>query len=165
MQALETALQVAMDAHVGQTDLAGQPYILHPLRVMHAVSAWGERAQVVALLHDVVEDCPVDWPMERVVEFCHLGPAELAALQAITKKPRERYRIYLDRVDRNQLARIVKLADLRDNMDITRLRLEQLQGSSAPSYFTPKVIKRLEKYLDAWGYLSVGHVKPPAPCA
>ena len=54
MASIEKALQIAARAHEGQKDKDGQPYILHPLRVMNAVE--GEPAKVVAVLHDVIED-------------------------------------------------------------------------------------------------------------
>ena len=57
MATIEKALQIAAQAHEGQKDKEGQPYILHPLRVMSRVE--GEEAQIVAILHDVVEDTTV----------------------------------------------------------------------------------------------------------
>jgi hypothetical protein len=56
MSTLEHAIALAACAHAGQVDKAGQPYILHPLRVMLRLSGADER--IVAVLHDVVEDTP-----------------------------------------------------------------------------------------------------------
>jgi (p)ppGpp synthase/HD superfamily hydrolase len=115
MGQLERAIAIAAEAHAGQTDKAGAPYILHPLRVMMAVSA---AAKECAVLHDVVEDCPA-WPMERLAaEGFH--PIMLSALDAVTKRDGEDYESYLARVETNAIAREVKLADLRDNMDASR---------------------------------------------
>ena len=57
MASIEKALQIAARAHEGQKDKDGQPYILHPLRVMNAVE--DEPVKVVAVLHDVIEDTSV----------------------------------------------------------------------------------------------------------
>ncbi len=57
MASIEKALQIAAQAHEGQKDKDGQPYILHPLRVMNAVE--DKTAKIVAVLHDVIEDTSV----------------------------------------------------------------------------------------------------------
>jgi (p)ppGpp synthase/HD superfamily hydrolase len=56
MSTLERAIAIAAEAHAGQVDKAGAPYVLHPLRMMLTLSSNAER--IVAVLHDVVEDCP-----------------------------------------------------------------------------------------------------------
>jgi len=56
MSTLERAIAIAAEGHAGQLDKAGAPYVLHPLRLMLAVKTLDER--IVAVLHDVVEDCP-----------------------------------------------------------------------------------------------------------
>jgi (p)ppGpp synthase/HD superfamily hydrolase len=115
MNMLERAIAIAVEAHSGQVDKAGEPYILHPLRVMLSVS---DAAKECAVLHDVVEDCP-EWTFERLSEEgFHL--VMLSALDAVTKRDGESYDKYLDRVERNPIATEVKLADLRDNMDESR---------------------------------------------
>lgn len=115
MWMLERAIAIAAEAHAGQFDKAGAPYILHPLRVMLAVAP---AAMECAVLHDVVEDCP-EWPMDRLAaEGFH--PIMLSALDAVTKRGGEDYDTYLSRVEANAIAREVKLADLRDNMDASR---------------------------------------------
>lgn len=112
---LERAIAIAVRAHAGQVDKAGKPYILHPLRVMLAVS---DAAKECAVLHDVVEDCP-EWTFARLVaEGFH--PVMLSALDAVTKRGGESYEDYLSRVENNSIALEVKLADLRDNMDESR---------------------------------------------
>lgn len=115
MSRLEQAIALAAEAHSGQLDKAGKPYILHPLRVMLAVP---EYAKVCAVLHDVVEDCPgYDLPM---LERHGFHPILLSALDAITKRQGESYEDYLERVASNPIALEVKLADLRDNLDGSR---------------------------------------------
>ena len=67
---LERAIAIATEAHTGQTDKARAPYILHPLRVMRARDS--DDARIVAVLHDVVEDCP-GWTFERLEAHGSLG--------------------------------------------------------------------------------------------
>jgi hypothetical protein len=116
MSTLGRAVAIAATAHSGQLDKAGEPYILHPIRVMQRVSSPEER--MAAILHDVVEDTPWTLEMLRPEGF---PPAVLAAIDALTKRPGEDYRVYLGRVSRQRIARTVKLADLEDNLDIGRI--------------------------------------------
>lgn len=110
------ALVIATVAHDGMVDKGGAPYIGHPARVAAAVD--GNSDKVVALLHDVIEDCgiSVDAPM-----FEELSMAERDALDAISKRPGEEYADYLKRVAANPIARRVKIADIADNMDLGRI--------------------------------------------
>lgn len=115
MSLLDDAIKLAIDAHQGQKDRAGQPYILHPLRVMLAMETNQER--MVAVLHDVVEDTPVT--SYRI--HSTFGSLVGNAVDALTKDGREQYDDYLARVAANPIATKVKMADLRDNSDMTRL--------------------------------------------
>jgi (p)ppGpp synthase/HD superfamily hydrolase len=115
MSLLDDAIKLAVDAHRGQKDRAGQPYILHPLRVMAGMETEHER--IVAVLHDVVEDTPV--AHSRI--YGMFGALVGEAVEAITKISGERYDHYLVRVKANPVATRVKLADLRDNSDMNRL--------------------------------------------
>jgi (p)ppGpp synthase/HD superfamily hydrolase len=113
---LDDAITLAVKVHAGQTDLAGQPYILHPLRVMLAMETEEER--VVAVLHDVLEDGP-HWELLFDASFPeHL----LDAIKILTRTPHEPYQDYIRRVAEHSLARKVKIADLEDNMDLSRMR-------------------------------------------
>lgn len=113
---LNQAIALAALAHEGQTDKAGQPYILHPLRVMLACQ--GEAAQICAVLHDVVEDTP--WTLAALREAGY-SESVLMTLDHLTKRPGENYEQFIDRVLENELACLVKLADLADNQDLSRL--------------------------------------------
>lgn len=134
---LEDALALAAKAHKGQRDKAGQPYILHPVRLMLSVP--DEPARIVALLHDVVEDTTTTMDDLRAA-----GYAEdlLAALDCVTRRDTETYEEFIDRLAPNELARRVKLADLADNMDLSRL----------PA-ITEKDLVRLQRYKAAWARL------------
>ncbi len=131
MSTLELAIEIAAKAHAGQLDKAGQVYILHPIRVMMMGRTDEER--IVGVLHDVIEDCP-DWSREQLLQ-AGFTEQVLDALDAVTKREGESYEDFVLRAGQNSIARNVKLADLRDNSDLSRL----------PSP-TPKDYQRTEKY-------------------
>lgn len=116
MSTLEKAIALAADRHAGQVDKATQPYILHPLRVMLKMKTTPQR--IVAVLHDILEDTNT-----TVVELITLGFSSeiIDAVIALTKKEDESRIEVAYRTVKNSLAREVKLADLADNMDISRI--------------------------------------------
>lgn len=130
MSTLERAIAIAAQAHAGQTDKAGAPYVLHPLRLMMRLASTEER--IVAVLHDVVEDSTVTF-----VELEKEGFAIeiLEALKSVTRQAEESYDEFVLRAAANPIGRRVKLADLEDNCDLSRL--------SAP---TERDHARIEKY-------------------
>ena len=115
MATLEKALQIAAKAHEGQTDKEGLPYILHPLRVMGHVE--GSDAQIVAVLHDVVEDAAVTLDDLRNAGF---GETVLAAVACVTHRKHTPYADYVIGCKNNPVARQVKLGDLADNCRLDR---------------------------------------------
>jgi (p)ppGpp synthase/HD superfamily hydrolase len=117
MSTLERAIAIAAEAHAGQVDKAGQPYILHPLRMMLSLATTDER--IVAALHDVVEDCP-GWDFARLREE-GFSDTVLAALDAVTNRAGEDYDAFVARAAADPIGRRVKLADLRDNSDVSRI--------------------------------------------
>ncbi len=133
---LETALKLAVEAHYGQRDKGGRPYIFHPLRVAAGCSG---KAKVAALLHDTVEDTSVTF--EQLAELGIDGEI-LAAVKLLTHDKRVPYLDYVRKIRENPIAREVKLSDLRDNMDISRL------GS-----LTDEDLERLRKYHEAYTIL------------
>jgi (p)ppGpp synthase/HD superfamily hydrolase len=138
MATLEDAIRLAVQAHRGQKDKAGAPYILHPLRLMLGLRSDVER--MVAVLHDVVEDTPY-----TLLELQQAGYPEpvLEALDYLTRRGNETYEEFIERVKANPLARKVKVADLEDNMDIRRISDPQ-----------EKDMERLKKYRRAWSELT-----------
>lgn len=112
MSDLETAIRIAVEAHAGQVDKAGAPYILHPLRVMLSLS--GEAERIAGVLHDVVEDCE-GWSLERL-RAAGFPEAVIAGIEAVTKREGESYPEFCRRAGRNAIGRAVKIADLRDNL-------------------------------------------------
>lgn len=131
---LSLAIAIATEAHDGQVDRGGAPYILHSLRVMLAVE--GDRERIAAVLHDVAEDCH-DWPLDRL-KALPLSGAVCDALDALTRRHGEDYSAFIERCAADPIARVVKLADLRDNCDISRIKRP-----------TEKDAKRIRKYVDA----------------
>lgn len=116
---LGKVLVLATNAHAGQFDRGGNPYILHPLKVMHYLKSQDEELQCIALLHDVVEDTKTTW---KDLEDIGCTPRIIAAVKALTKVPGQSYDEYKQEVFGNTDAMKVKLADLRHNTDIRRLK-------------------------------------------
>lgn len=111
------ALELAIKNHKSQIDKSGKPYILHPLHVMETVES--DDAKIVAILHDIIEDTPVTKEFLLDAGF----PSHIVeAICTLTKEDDEDYFEYVKKVAQNELAKEVKLADLRHNMDITRLK-------------------------------------------
>lgn len=134
----EKAYEIAKRAHLGQIDKAGEDYIKHPEKVASFVNSDEEKA--VAYLHDVIED--TELTLEDLREY-GFSEEVLKAVDVITKKKGQDYQTYLNSVKGNKLARVVKLADLRHNSDLTRL-----------INITEKDIERKEKYQKAIDFLN-----------
>jgi (p)ppGpp synthase/HD superfamily hydrolase len=135
MSNLERAIEIAVSAHKGQTDKGGNPYILHPLRVMMSLDS--ETEKIVGALHDVVEDS--EWTLHDL-EKEGFGPDVLEALKSVTKNDDEHgtdegYFRFVERAKQNPIGLRVKIADLQDNMDVSRL-----------PEVDEKTKKRVEKY-------------------
>jgi (p)ppGpp synthase/HD superfamily hydrolase len=132
------ALEIAKECHEGQKDKGGHDYIGHPIRVSDRCMT--EKASVAALLHDTMEDS--DMTSEKLSEIGF--PADvIEAVEVLTKPRYDNYDDYIKRVGTNPIAREVKIADLEDNMDVTRLQYP----------LTDKDLLRLNKYLKSWKYL------------
>lgn len=129
---LDKALHLATNAHHGQFDKGGKPYILHPLRVMSFLKTDDEELQCMALLHDVVEDTNVTYS-----DLFTLGMTErvVAGVKSLTKQRGYTYDEYKQQIFSNRDAMVVKMADLRHNTDIRRLK-----------GVTEKDIARMAKY-------------------
>jgi len=116
MANLETALCIAAKAHAGQTDKAGEPYILHPIRVMLGVASIEEK--IAALLHDTVEDTDITF---NDLDAAGFSRDIVDAVRALTKTDGESRLAAARRAAANRIARQVKLADVTDNMNIDRI--------------------------------------------
>jgi (p)ppGpp synthase/HD superfamily hydrolase len=116
MSMLERAIGLAVEVHHGQRDKADKPYILHPLRLM--LQCETEELQIVAVLHDVIEDSSTTPDNLRELGF---SDEVIDALACLTKRKGEDYCAFIERAKANPLARRVKELDLIDNMDASRL--------------------------------------------
>lgn len=137
---IETAIAIAVEAHKGQKDKGGEPYILHALRVMHTVQG-NEEIKAAAVLHDVLEDTKVT---EHDLREAFIPERTIELVKILSHKSRDEvaYFQYLQKLSGDPGAVAIKLADLKDNMDVTRLFT-----------ITPKDASRLEKYNTAYKYL------------
>jgi (p)ppGpp synthase/HD superfamily hydrolase len=135
---VEDAISIAAQAHKGQKDKAGAPYLLHPLRMMMRMNS--ETAMMAAVLHDVVED--TDWTLGRLHE-AGFSVEVIKAVDCLTHREGESYEQFVERVRTNPIARQVKIADLEDNMNIRRI-----------GQLGAKDLERLEKYHRAWCVLT-----------
>lgn len=133
------AMKLCYEAHAGQSDKSGVPYVFHPFHVAEQMD--DEVSTVVALLHDVVEDAGITLEELRDQGF---GDEILEALALLTHDQEEPYFDYVKRVGENPIGRKVKLADLEHNSDLTRLDHEP----------TAEDLKRREKYLKSIDILS-----------
>ena len=131
---LDRAIQIAVQAHSGQKEKNGRPYILHPIRLM--LKMQNELEMMVAILHDVVED--TDWTLEDLRRES-FPEAVIEAVNCLTHRKQIRYRDYIQRILGNPVARKVKLADLEDNLDSKRL-----------PELTMRDQVRMKKYHQAW---------------
>ena len=154
---LEKAIKIAVEAHTGQLDKGGNPYILHPLRVMLSLDSEEER--IVGVLHDVVEDCE-GWTWDRL-RSNGFPEKIIDALQSVSKTPEEEaefkrlkktdseeavrrhYFAFVKRAAANEIGQKVKVADIRDNLDISRI-----------DDITERDINRLNRYKKALGILT-----------
>ena len=151
---LEKAIKIAVEAHTGQVDKGGNPYILHPLRVMLSLNTEEER--IVGVLHDVVEDCK-GWSWERLKEQ-GCSDKLIEALKSVSKtleeekqfkemddpdEKMEHYLQFIQRAKTNKIGRNVKAADIRDNLDISRI-----------DDITDSDINRLNRYKKALSILT-----------
>lgn len=137
LKMLEKAIQIALNAHYGQTDKAGKSYIFHLLRVMNKGNT--EVEKICGILHDLIED--TEWTFDELKKE-GFSDEILQVLDCLTKRENENYDDFIQRVAQNSTAIRVKINDLENNMDITRL-----------SQITEKDLERLNKYLKAYYYL------------
>ncbi|TWT29535.1 HD domain-containing protein [Blastopirellula retiformator] len=140
MATREKAVEIAATAHAGVKDKQGQPYLLHPLRVMQGVE--GETAQIVAALHDVVEDTPITFEDLALEGF---SEEVLAALRLVTHDDGQSYADYVIACKANPIARQVKHSDLRDNANLSRLLLR-------PEKFATDA-QRMQRYVLSYRFL------------
>ena len=130
---LEKAIAIAAVAHAEQTGKGGEPFILHPLRMMLRCGTDVER--VTAVLHDVVEH--TEWTLEQLRGKGF--PAEVIdTVDALTRRPEEPYDDYVRRAAAQPLGRLIKILDLEDNIQRTRSVAR-----------TPDELTKVDRYIQA----------------
>lgn len=136
-QLLELAIKVATEAHAGQVDKGGKPYINHPQAV--AASLTNTEYKIVAYLHDVCEDTSITFDDLKDMGFTY---RIVNSIRLLTKTDELTYEEYLRKLRMDSCARAVKMADLKHNMDITRI-----PNPSEKDY------ARIEKYKKSLAFL------------
>ncbi|MBF0526805.1 MAG: bifunctional (p)ppGpp synthetase/guanosine-3',5'-bis(diphosphate) 3'-pyrophosphohydrolase [Deltaproteobacteria bacterium] len=137
---LSKAISIAVQAHAGQKDLVGEPYISHPIRVMQRINNYD--TQIVAVLHDVIEDHP---SFKEVITNTFFS-STLDALLLLNRKE-SKFKSYFDYIDniiksKDDIAIAVKYFDLIDNLDLTRFTRNGIE-------ITESVLLRYNKYLES----------------
>ena len=132
------ALKLCFSAHRDQVDKTGMPYVFHPFHLAEQMT--DELSTVCALLHDVVED--TDYTFEDLAAM-GFPEAVIEVLRLLTHEESVPYMDYIKELSKNPTARLVKLADLRHNSDLTRL--DEIDGYA---------LRRNEKYLNAIEFLT-----------
>jgi (p)ppGpp synthase/HD superfamily hydrolase len=138
---LGKAIALAAQSFENSKDKGGQPYILHCLRVMNNLHTDDEELKIIAVLHDVCED--IKELGIRELQMLGFSNRVLKALDLLTHRKDVSYDDYIKAISFNNDARLVKLADLKDNSDITRLK-----GLRKADF------DRMEKYHRSYMYLS-----------
>lgn len=130
---INEALNLCCQAHQGQTDKAGLPYYLHPIHVAYQMN--DENTITTALLHDIVED--TDYTIEDLLSM-GFSQEVCEAVSILTHNKNDSYMDYIRKIKNNPIARIVKIADLKHNSDLSRLYT-----------ITEQDKQRVKKYLKA----------------
>jgi len=152
MSTLDIAIQIASKAHEGQKDKSGLPYILHPLHLMNELKKknMSEDYLIVAVLHDVVED--TDVTITDLINLDFSIPVVGAVLK-MTHVKGESYSDYIDSIATNEIAKAVKLEDLKHNLDITRRVIPVFNVKNEE-----KFMKRILKYTKSYDQLINGEL-------
>lgn len=138
---LGKAIRIAAESHEDKTDMGGKAYILHPIRIMLRLRTEDEELMIMAIMHDVMEDDP-EWTLERLMRE-GFSERVIQGLMCLTHYKEDSYESYIRKVSTNADATRVKIEDLRDNSDITRLK-----------GLRDKDFKRIEQYHRAFVFLT-----------
>jgi len=133
---LDRAIEIIEKSFKDKVDLGGEPYVNHLKRTRQNVVELfdaDEELQCIALLHDLFEDCPEEWNAEKLSE--EFPERVVSGVVSLTKKEGQDYNDYILGILRNADPTKVKIGDVKDNMDVSRLK-----------YFGKKEVSRLEKY-------------------
>ena len=144
---LDRAIEIMSVAFTGEFDKGDNPYSLHCLHVMRKVQHLGEAAMIPAVLHDLIED--TKWTGAKLIAE-GFDPRDVAIIELLTHAKGEDYMTYVRRLSVSSIARAIKMADLRHNSDIHRMKPSDiLEGGT----LAPKAAARLAKYFKAYAFL------------
>lgn len=153
MNNLDKAIKLSTEVHEGQLDLGGNPYILHPLRVLCGVEKTIRNVDHVtdkesilcsAVLHDIIEDCKIDQFQMQELITRNFSKIVYKQINSVTRRPNESWKNYINRAKKYYAPRIIKIADLEDNLDNSRLK-----------EVTDRDIKRNRMYLNTLNELKL----------
>jgi len=131
------ATEIVNKAFKGKKDKGGNPYINHLIQVERFVHPLGYKFRTIALLHDIIEDCKDEWSEDKLRE---VFPDEIVdVVVLLTRKDGQEYDEYIELISQNKTAMTVKIADLKSNMDITRLPV-----------ITKSDLNRIKKYHNSY---------------
>jgi (p)ppGpp synthase/HD superfamily hydrolase len=133
-------LELVKTEFASKKDKGGKPYVEHLIRVSDSVKHFGETYAIVALLHDLIEDIK-GWDEKRVADL--FGKDIAFYVNVLSKKKNQEYEDYIKKIYKYKVCKEVKLADLKDNMDLSRL--PEITGSD---------VERVKKYNFAFSFLS-----------
>ena len=137
------ALDLISKYHEGQKDIGGKPYLLHLYTVSDNIFSWNtdelNRGKVVGLLHDIMEDCGVT---ELDLSNAGISNETIRIVKILTHDKSDTYADYIIKISQDPIATLVKIEDLKHNMDITRLK--KLDNNA---------IRRLKKYFYSYKFL------------
>lgn len=133
--ATKKALRLCFEAHKGQVDKSGMPYVFHPFHLAEQMK--DENSTVVALLHDVVEDTNLTFDDLRAFGFEN---DIMEALMLLTHEDDIPYLTYVAAIKRNPIARAVKLADLQHNSDLSRLDIVDEKALNRKAKYTEAIL-------------------------
>jgi len=140
MEQNELAFKIAKKAFEGKKDKGGRPYLDHLVRVANNFQD-DSFLYSIAILHDLIEDCP-EWNIKSL--RCLFNENIVKTIDLLTKKKNQTYEEYISLINESSWATKIKLADLKDNLDVSRLES-----------VSEKDIERLNKYINAFNLLSL----------
>ena len=110
-QYLHKAITIAFEAHKGQSSINGEPYILHPLRLL--IKAKSSEERIIAVLHDVIEKSNFS-----LADLKNKGFDQniISSIDSLSRRKSESYIDYIGRLMQNRISVKIKLLDLADNI-------------------------------------------------
>jgi len=146
---LDKATAIVATAFVGEFDKGGTPYFEHCKTVANGVKHLGTEAEIAAIFHDLLEDRPELWSASKLIAE-GFDPRTVELVVLMTHVKGVPYMDYIRKLSVSAIAVAIKMADLRHNSDIHRMKPEDVLKDGT---LAPKAAKRLAKYYVAYAYL------------